>query len=133
MPESAQYPLPKFHFQVDWGGSNLGFTEAKGLNKKGLSKKTRFNKTKQPGLTKFTNVTLKRGVFKSSKSSRLIKFTKSDLVIRLLNEKGIVVAAWKLKNAWPLKIKATDLKAGSNEVVIETIEIAHEGLSLLDR
>ena len=25
------YPLPAFHFIVDWGGSNVGFTEVTGL------------------------------------------------------------------------------------------------------
>ena len=25
------YPLPKFHFVVQWGGTRLGFTEASGL------------------------------------------------------------------------------------------------------
>ena len=27
----ANYPLPKFHFQVDWGGTRIGFTEVTGL------------------------------------------------------------------------------------------------------
>jgi hypothetical protein len=27
----ATYPLPKFHYQVQWGGSRLGFTEVTGL------------------------------------------------------------------------------------------------------
>jgi phage tail-like protein len=33
-----------------------------------------------------------------------------------------------LQNAWPTKITGTDLKADSNEVAVETLEIAHEGL-----
>src|SRR6476659_8089864 len=64
----GNYPLPKFHFQVDWGGTRLGFTEVSGLEfetevieyREGSSKT--YNKSKQPGLTKFSNVTLKRGV-----------------------------------------------------------------------
>lgn len=27
----ANYPLPVFHFQVEWGGTNLGFSEVSGL------------------------------------------------------------------------------------------------------
>ena len=27
----AQYPLPKFHFRVEWGGTRIGFTEVTGL------------------------------------------------------------------------------------------------------
>ncbi len=26
------YPLPKFHFQVEWGGASIGFTEVSGLD-----------------------------------------------------------------------------------------------------
>ena len=28
----ASYPLPKFHFQVQWGGERIGFTEVTGLD-----------------------------------------------------------------------------------------------------
>src|SRR5450432_1623983 len=63
------YPLPKFHFMVEWGGTRLGFTEVSGLSfetevieyREGSSKI--YNRTKQPGLTKDNDITLKRGVF----------------------------------------------------------------------
>ena len=29
---AQNYPLPKFHFSVQWGGTNIGFTEVTGLN-----------------------------------------------------------------------------------------------------
>ena len=28
---TTEYPIPRFHFQVDWGGSKLSFTEVTGL------------------------------------------------------------------------------------------------------
>ena len=28
----ANYPLPKFHFQVEWGGTKIGFTDVSGLD-----------------------------------------------------------------------------------------------------
>ena len=37
---------------------------------------------------------------------------------------------WKVKNAWPTKVTSTDLKADGNEMAIETIELAHEGLTM---
>jgi phage tail-like protein len=46
----------------------------------------------------------------------------------LLNESHEPVVVWKIKNAWPVKVQSTDLKADGNEVAIESIEIAHEGL-----
>lgn len=66
---TKDYPLPKFHFIVDWGGTRIGFTEISGLAfeaevieyREGSS--VIYNKTQQPGLTKYSNITLKRGVF----------------------------------------------------------------------
>ena len=37
---------------------------------------------------------------------------------------------WTLTNAWPTKITATDLKSEGNEVAVETLELAHEGLKI---
>jgi phage tail-like protein len=37
---------------------------------------------------------------------------------------------WTLANAFPTKITGTDLNADGNEVAVETIEIAHEGLTI---
>jgi hypothetical protein len=28
----AEYPIPVFHYQVEWGGNNIGFSEVSGLN-----------------------------------------------------------------------------------------------------
>ena len=70
MAAKGEYPIPKFHFQVEWGNEfRIGFTEVSGLDfetevieyREGNSKK--YNKSKQPGLTKFSNITLKRGTF----------------------------------------------------------------------
>ena len=63
------YPLPKFHFQVNWGKGRMGFTEICGLEfetevidyREGNSPE--YNDIKQPGRTKYANVTLKHGVF----------------------------------------------------------------------
>ena len=55
-----------------------------------------------------------------------------DIVIKLLNEKGDPVFTWKVKQAFPVKIQASDLKADGNEVAIETIELAHEGLNIVN-
>ena len=67
----ADYPLSKFHFQVEWGGSKIGFTEASGLDietevieyRDGASPE--YHKIKMPGMRKFSNITLKRGYFQS--------------------------------------------------------------------
>jgi phage tail-like protein len=90
-----------------------------------------------PGLHKFPNVTMKRGVFKSDNdyfnwwnTVSLNTIERRDVVVSLLNEEHAPVMVWKIKNAWPTKIASTDLKADGNEVAIESIELAHEGLSI---
>ena len=139
----AEYPLPKFHFQVEWGGSKIGFTEVSGLDittevieyRDGASPE--YSKIKMPGQRKFSNITLKRGTFKADNQFYLWFNTVSlntierrNLTIALLNENHEPVIVWKVKNAWPSKITPTDLKADGNDVAIESVELAHEGLTI---
>ena len=147
----GDYPLPKFHFSVEWGKDfRMGFTEVSGLDfetgvieyREGNSKI--YNKLKQPGLTKFSNITLKRGTFEGDFDYYLLwkqtyffqegnktgeKFRRS-VTITLLNETHEPVITWVLTNAWPSKVQSTDLKADANEVSIETMELVHEGLEI---
>jgi len=135
------YPLPVFHFSVDWGGTRLAFSEVTGLNieaqvieyRDGLSPE--FSTTKMPGLKKFGNLTLKRGVFAGDNdyyawlnTIKMNKTERRDITISLLNEEHAPVMVWKLKNAWPTKITSPDMKASGNEAAIESMEIAHEGI-----
>lgn len=137
----ANYPLPKFHFQVEWGGANIGFTEVSGLDvqtdpieyRDGASPE--YVKTKMPGMQKFSNITLKRGTFQGDNqfydwwnSVALNTIERRDVTISLLNENHEPVIVWKVKSAWPIKVTSTDLKADGNEVAIESIELVHEGL-----
>jgi phage tail-like protein len=137
----ATYPIPKFHFQVEWGGAKIGFTEVTGLEvstdvieyRDGASPE--YHKIKMPGMQKFTNITLKRGIFQGDNdyfnwwnTVALNTIERRDVVISLLNENHEPVVVFKVKNAWPVKVQSTDLKADGNEVAIESIEIAHEGL-----
>ncbi len=138
----TDYPLPKFHFQVEWGGAKMAFTEVSGLDvetevieyRDGTSPE--FFKTKMPGMQKFSNLTLKRGTFKGDNSFRewyntiaLNKVDRRDVTISLLNEEHEPTVVWKVIKAWPVKVQATDLKADGNEVAIETLELAHEGFN----
>lgn len=139
----AEYPLPKFHFQVDWGGTKLGFSEVSGLNvetqvieyRDGIMPE--YSKVKMPGMQKFGNLTLKRGMFQSDNefydwwnTVKQTKIERRDITISLLNEEHEPVMTWKVKNAWPTKVQSTDLKADGNDVAIETLELAHEGLTM---
>lgn len=139
----ANYPLPKFHFQVDWGGVRIGFTEVTGLQietevieyREGSNKE--YNKVKMPGMRKFGNITLKRGVFANDNdfydwfnTVNMHTIERRDVTINLLNEEHQPVVTWSVKNAFPVKLQSPDLKADANEAAIETLEIAHEGLTI---
>jgi phage tail-like protein len=47
-----------------------------------------------------------------------------------LNDEGNPVMVWTIAQAWPIKCEGPALKATGNEIAIESIELAHEGLSL---
>jgi len=138
------YPMPKFHFRVEGGGERLGFTEVTGLDmqveaieyREGSS--LEYSKLKMPGMHKFSNITLKRGsvagdsdFYKWINTINLTLVERRDIIISLLNETHSPVLTWKAKNTFPVKLQASDLKADGNEVAIESLELAHEGLSLV--
>lgn len=140
--QSATWPLPKFHFEVDIGKfKKVAFQEISGMDVENqiieyrASNSKLFSPVKMPGLVQYGNITMKRGVFVNDnnfwKWHRDIKMNlvkRQTVMIKLLNEKGKATMHWRLHNAWPTKITGTDLQSDSNEVAIETIEIAHEQL-----
>lgn len=141
---AAELPLPKFHFVVEWGAARAGFTEISGLEvetevieyRDGASPE--FSKKKFPGLRKFTNIALKRGLFATDnaffdwwkQNSLLHTAERRDVTISLLNETHEPVVVWKVRNAFPVKLTSTDLKGDASEAAIETMELAHEGLEI---
>jgi phage tail-like protein len=139
----AIWPLVKFSFQVKWDDKELIFQEVTGLSSetqvieyRGGNSKV-FSTVKMPGLQKFGNVTLKKGIFKGDKDLwdkyELIKMNtikRSTITISLLDESNAVAMTWTLDKAFPAKITVTDMKSDGNEVAVETMELAHEGLKL---
>lgn len=142
---AQEYPIPRFHFQVDWGGAKISFTEVTGLVMEREKIEYRhsdskdFNKISMPGMVKNNNITLKRGKFEGDfdyntwleevANERING--RRDVIIRLLNEKHNPVAVWSATRCFPVKITAPDFKSDANEIAIESIEIAHEGLKLM--
>ena len=139
----AVYPIPVFHFKVEWKGKNVGFSEASGLTQVVQLIEYRdgnspdYSTIKMPGLRKFNNITLKRGIakgdndfFKWLNTVKLNTIERRDLTISLLNENHEPVMVWKAHNCFPVKVEGPGLKANGNEVAIESIEIAHEGVTI---
>jgi phage tail-like protein len=91
---------------------------------------------KLPGLTKFTNITLKRGIIGDLTfwnwlvSAMQGNVQRTTVSIILLDESRNPVQGWILTRAWPCKWSGPGLNAKNNEIAIETLEIAHEGISV---
>ncbi|WP_420386402.1 phage tail protein [Roseivirga sp.] len=143
--EDNAWPMPKFRFEVSWEGltNGIAFQEVSGLETETQvieyrhSNSPDFSTIKMPGLAKTGNVTLKRGIFVNDNrfwnwydEVKMNTIKRTTVVIKLLDEQGQPVMTWTLMNAWPTRISAVDLKSDGNEVAVETMEIAHEGLSI---
>ena len=140
---AANYPVTSFHFQVDWGGARVGFSEVSGLDievevieyREGSDPEQIVRKI--PGLKKFPNIVCKRGLlrgdndlFEWMNTHKQGAVERRTVTISLLDEEHQPVIVWKAENAWPVKITGPDLKAAGNEIAIETLEICHEGLTI---
>ena len=148
----VSYPIPKFLFEVNVTDLDLkneltgGFTEVSGLDVETelleyrAGNMPQFSKIKQAGMQKYSNITLKRGVFAQVNSfytwwrsavqeSDTTNYHR-NMTINLKNEKGEVVMTWTVTNAFPIKVQSTDLKADANEIAIESMELAIESLTM---
>ena len=134
-------PYKAFNFLVEIDGiAHAVFSEVTGLESETAVIEYRAGGEnvvrKLPGLTKFGNITLKRGI---TQDAELWNWRKSIIdgdidrrngSIVLLDDKRSPVVRWNFHNGWICKWEGPALSAKSNEVAIETMEIAHEGLEL---
>jgi phage tail-like protein len=87
-----------------------------------------------PGLHKYANIVLKRGITQDLEWWNWHKQALEGNVERrngsvvLLDDRGQEQVRWIFLNSWPCKYIGPTLDARSNEVAIETLELAHEGL-----
>ncbi|HZW23872.1 MAG TPA: phage tail protein [Gallionella sp.] len=137
------WPMPKFYFQVKWDANVMSFQEVSGLDIQSEEIKYRhgdspqFSVIKMPGMKKYGNITMKKGIFKGDNKFwdwlnqiKMNTIKRVPVTISLLDEAGAPTMVWTLANAWPTKITGTDLKSEGNEVAVESIEIVHEGLTI---
>jgi len=143
--KSNVWPLPKFYFEVSLG-ADLGaikFQEVSGLDAETQPIEYRggnapaFSTVKMPGLVKYGNVTLKKGLFKKDdrfwhwyNDIKMNTIKRSEVIIKLLDESGATTMKWTLSNAWATKVTGADLNAEGDEVAIESLELAHEGIQI---
>ena len=139
----STYPMVTFYYKVEWGGTEIGFTEVSGLDvetevieyRHGASPE--HSKIKMPGMQKYSNITLKRGTFAGNNenyawwnSVQLNTIDRRDITISLLDPEGSAQVVWKVRNAWPTKVQSPGLKSDASEAAIESIELVHEGITI---
>jgi phage tail-like protein len=89
---------------------------------------------KLPGLTKYSNITLKWGITKDEElwdwRDRALKGTieRKNGSIILVDDEGNDKTRWDFEAGWPAKWTGPTFNATANEVAVETLEIAVEVL-----
>lgn len=138
---SRNDPLTSFNFIVDIQGMRAGFAEVGGLATETDIVEYRegnedITMRKIPGKRKYTNLSFKRG-FTDSKD--LWQWRKKVMdgktqrlpgTITLLDEARKPALVWKFYEAWPSKWAGPAFNAKNNEIAIEEMELAVEGLEL---
>ena len=133
------YRVYKYKVEID-GITRGGFREASGLDssqdpieyREGTDE---LHAKKLPGLNKSSNITLKWGITDDAqlwewrKKSIDGKVERKNGSIVLYNDAGEEKIRWNFVEAWPTKWTGPSFNATGNEVAIETLEIAHEGLT----
>lgn len=141
---ARQDPLRNFRFRLEIDGIvQAGFSEVtigdstvEPIEYREGNEITTVRKLK--GLTKYANITLKWGLTDSHDLAdwhkqvvddvALVDGVRRTVLIHVMNEAGQDKASFEIVNAWPTKYDPTDLNGKGNEVAIETLEIANEGI-----
>ncbi len=141
MPES-DYPPFGFHFLVTFNGLGLGdksrdsfFQSVTGLSVEVQTESIREGGENRfehvlPLRSKYSTLTLKRGVFKDSglitwsmDAFQNMIYKPVDLIVSLLNEQHEPLMSWIVIHAWPKKWSVSDFNAEQSTLVIETMEL----------
>lgn len=94
-----------------------------------------------PGRTKYSTLTLKRGILTPDDSGLTTWLQKAfqDMVItplsridvELLNENHDILMQWELSHVWPVSWKVGELNAEKGEVLLETLELNYNYFKLV--
>jgi phage tail-like protein len=135
-------PYGNFNFLVEIDGiTRAAFHEASGFDSsidiiEHREGGENITLRKLPGMVKYANISLKRGVTDDRDLYDWhLKWVSGDPAAKrqngsiiLLDRQGQEKVRWNFYNAWPAKWTGPSLTAEGNDVAIETLELAHEGL-----
>lgn len=137
-----QDPLRNFRFRVEIDGLvaagfsevHIGATTVDVIDYREGNEPNHVRKL--PGLHKFADITLKRGVttslelFNWHKEIRqgLTAQARRNVAIIVADESGVDQVRFIVSEAWPVKYEVSDLNGKGNEVMVELLELANEGI-----
>lgn len=138
-------PYRNYNFLVEIDGiTQAGFQECSGglssemdvteYREGGYSLEHGATVHKLPGMTKYSNISLKWGLTDSRElydwHRNAVKgaIERKNGSIILMDTEGNEAVRWNFFNGWPSKWQGSDFNAKSSDVAIETLEIAHEGI-----
>lgn len=133
-------PFNNFNFLVEIDGiTRAAFHECSGLDStidviEHREGGENITPRKLPGMTKYSNIVLKRGITDDKELySWHLKAIRGEVTrkngsIVLLDRAGVEKARWNFVRAWPSKWTGPSLTAEGNDVAIEQLDLAHEGL-----
>jgi phage tail-like protein len=143
MPQRRDDPYLNFNFRVEIDGLTVaGFSEA--LLPEGRVEVVAYREGTDkvssarllPGRVEYGPVVLRKGfagdpaLFQWWREVAQGTPARHDVSIVLLDEQRQEVARWLVRRAWPQKWVGPELNALGNDVAIETLELAHEGIEL---
>ena len=148
-------PTPAYLFYVEISGLIVAlFTECSGIGISRSEEKVREGGVNDfahslPGPVDYEHIVLERGISASRELWNWFQNGLYDFQVKKVNMSIIqgapgmsalsvvtsggygVVKRWNIENAYPLRWKLSDLSVSNTEAVaVETVEIAHEGISL---
>lgn len=146
-PGSINFPNPipsfKFHVEMD------GIIEGQFLECSGLGAKRKTFQYKEGGVNEYvhqlpdrltyTNVKFKRGIaspklfewFLEGQLDGKVRYSNISIIVFGYGDGGVdVVRQWDLERCYPIKWTGPALKTDSKNAAIETLEVAHHGLTI---
>ncbi len=146
MADTVQSPVGNFIFKLTLADvdSAAFFAEASGFSSENqVVEHTAADSNGKPlpqrfaGQLKWSNIVLKRGVDKQMELwnwrkdilDGKIDASRKDCTITVLDQTGAMVVTYTFIRAWPCKYSSPGLNAGGNEILVEELELAHEGFT----
>jgi phage tail-like protein len=139
---TVYYPPVGFHFKVEFLGfssdADARFTDVSGLSVEMVTEEiaeggeNRFVQ-KYPTRAKYPELILKRGLLRDSGLAEWInkclvdyQIEPKNIDIKLLNEQHEPLMTWHVIGVYPTKWSVSDLNASSNNIVVESLQMAYQ-------